>query len=74
MHPLLNHFEFGIFNAIQCRIRFCFYTCLNKRVAGEFFLFFFVDETQIKRSDFMPRTLTFFHSFNMICNADDLQS
>ena len=65
MHPLLNHFKFGIFNAIQCRIRFCFYTCLNKRV---------VDETQIRRSDFMPGTLTFFHSFDVLCNADDVQS
>ena len=28
MHPLLNHFEFCTFNAIQCHIRFCFQTCL----------------------------------------------
>ena len=37
-HPLLNHFEFWTFIAIQCHIRFCFKTCLNKRVVEELVL------------------------------------
>jgi len=49
-HPLLNHFECWTLNAIQCqcRIRFWFHTCLNKRVADEFL--FFVDETRVRRT------------------------
>ena len=35
--PLLHHFVFWTFNAIQCGMRFCFQTCLNKRDAGELF-------------------------------------
>jgi hypothetical protein len=32
---MLNHFEFWTLDAIQCHIRFCFQTCLNKGVADE---------------------------------------
>ena len=76
MHPLFHHFEFCIFNAIQCRTSFCFQTCLNKGVAGEVF---FVDETQIRRFEFMHWNFDFLHSFDitkmyMQINADDAQT
>ena len=46
---------------LQCRIRFYFQTCRNKRVADEFL----PDETRVRCTAFMPETLTFW--YNMQC-------
>jgi len=58
------------FNAIQCRIRFCFQTCLNKRVTNE--LFCRRNEGQAHWS--YAWNFDVLHSFDIICNADDVQS
>ena len=53
-HPILNHFEFWSLDAIQCHIRFCFQTCLNKRSL----MSLFVDETWVRHTEFMPGNVT----------------
>ena len=65
-HPLLNHFQYWNFKAIQCRIRFYFQTCLDKRFSDELFCRWNTGSGTMN--------LCLEHSFNIICNADYVQT
>ena len=70
-HSLLNLFEFWTFDAIQCRIRFCFQTYLNKRVADE------LSRRRNAGQEHWIYAWNFYvlHSFDIIrSDADDVQT
>ena len=70
MYPLLNHFECWTFSVIQCHIRICFQTCLNKRVADEFFCRRNAGQAHL----IYAGNFDVLHSFDIICNADNVQT
>ena len=57
-----HFFEFWAFNAISCRIRFYFHTCLNKRVADDFS----ADETRFRCTEFVPISLNCWYNMQLI--------
>ena len=70
MYPLLNHFESWTFSVIQCHIRICFQTCLNKRVADEFFC----RRNAGQAHWIYARNFDVLHSFDITYNADNVET